>query len=168
MKNVLIFATDEEKIGQKRRKKINHFNQFFDPSGGNPSSGGNSFFSSFGGDAGSSSWSFGMGGGGATGGGHGNVHSMGGNVNNYGNQQQQHYHSMMGPSRSFGDMHSHQLPPVSNMFGGPPQGGFMQPPHYPGSSSMNYGFRDRGGGSRPVKSEQHDSMGSQKCLLCIK
>ena len=161
-----MLTIDEEKIGQKRRKKINHFNQFFDPSGGNPSSGGNSFFGSFG-EAGSSSWSFGMGGGGATGGGHGNVHSMGGNVSNYGNQQQQQqYHPMMGPSRPFADMHSHPLPPVSNMFGGgPSQGSYMQP-HYPGGG--NYGFRDRGGGSRPVKSEHPDSMGSAKCLLCIK
>ena len=78
-----MLTIDEEKIGQKRRKKI-------DPSGGNPSSGGNSFFSSFGG-AGSSSWSFGMGRSGATSGGHGNVHSMGGNISNYGNQQQQYY-----------------------------------------------------------------------------
>ena len=153
-------TTDEEKIGQKRRKKINHFNQFFDTTGGNPSSGGGGFFGSFG-DGGSSSWSFGMGGGGATGSGHGNMHSLGGNVSNYGNhhQQQQQYHSMMGSSRQ----PYAPLPPVSSMFA-PSQGNY---PHYPGSSGL-YGIRDRGGGgSRPEVKSENDSMASLKCLLCI-
>lgn len=162
----LVLVIDEEKIGQKRRKKINHFNQFFDASGGAPSGGGSNFFGSFG-DGSSSSWSFGMGGGGATGGGHGNMHGMGGNVSNYGNHQQQQYHSMMGPSRpsSYG-MHSNPLPPVSSMFA-PSQANYFQ--HYHGGSQQQYGYIDRGSSSRPeVKSEHHDPMASGKCLLHIK
>lgn len=152
---------DEEKIGQKRRKKINHFNQFFDASGGNPSSGGGGFFSSFG-DGNSSSWSFGIGGGGATGGGHGNMHSYGGNASNYGNQRQQQYHPMMGTSRSSFGAHSHPLPPVSSMFGSS-QGNYMSSYTQP---INQWGIRDRSAKSEVVKSED-DSMGMGKCLLCI-
>jgi len=149
---------DEERIGQKRRKKINHFNQFFDASGGNPSSGGGGFFGSFG-DGSSSSWSFGIGGGGATGSGHGNMHSYGGSADNYGNQQQ--YHSM-GTSHSSLGAHSHPLPPVSSMFGGPPQRNY-----HPMYSPMNqFGIRDRSAKPEVVKSE-NDSMGMGKCLLYI-
>ena len=162
--STVILIIDEEKIGQKRRKKINHFNQFFDASGGNPSSGGSGFFGSFG-DGSSSSWSFGMGGGGATGGGgHGNMHSMGGNVSNYGNHQQQQYHSMMGPSRSYGAP-SNPLPPVSSMFAPSQDGNFYS--HYP---NQQYGFRDRGSSSRsrPEVKSEHDPTVSGKCMLCSK
>lgn len=158
-------TTDEEKIGQKRRKKINHFNQFLDAQGG-PSSGGGGFFGSFG-DGGSSSWSFGMGGAGATGSGHGNMHSLGGNVSSFGNHhhhhqpQQQQYHSMMGSSRQ----PYAPLPPVSSMFN-PSQGNY---PHYPAGNSgaWGYGIRDRGAGSRPEVKSENDSMASLKCLLGI-
>lgn len=104
-----------------------------------------------------------MGGGGATGGGHGNMHSLGGNVSNYGSHhQQQQYHSMMGPSRpSYG---SASLPPVSSMFGhGPSQGNSYMPPNYPGASDFYMGSR----GESKVKRES-DSMATGKCLLCIK
>ena len=158
-------TTDEEKIGQKRRKKINHFNQFLDAQGGNPSSGGGGFFGNFG-DGGSSSWSFGMGGAGATGSGHGNMHSLGGNVSSYGNRhhqpQQQQYHSMMGSSRQ----PYAPLPPVSSMFT-PAQGNY---PHYPPGNSETwnyYGITDRGASNRPEVKRENDSMASLKCLLCI-
>lgn len=170
---IILLFIDEEKIGQKRRKKINHFNQFFDASGGNPSSGGSGFFNSFG-DGSSSSWSFGVGGGGATGGGHGNMHSLGGNVGNYGNHQQQHqYHSMMGPSQSsslsFGGAHSNPLPPVASVFN-PPQGNYLQQPYSNSGSSMSpyyHGFADRGGSKRPEVKSENDSTAALKCMLCI-
>ena len=157
-------TTDEEKIGQKRRKKINHFNQFFDAQGGNPSSGGGGFFGSFG-DGGSSSWSFGMGGGGTTGSGHGNMHSLGGNVGSYGNHHQQQYHSMMGSSRQ----PYAPLPPVSSMFTSS-QGNYPHYPPAPGNGGWgSYGIRDRGGGSsKPEVKSENDSMATLKCLLCIK
>ena len=111
-----------------------------------------------------------MGGAGATGSGHGNMHSLGGNVSNYGNhhhhqpQQQQQYHSMMGSSRQ---SYAPPLPPVSSMFM-PSQENY---PHYPPSNSgpwnYNYGIKDRGAGSRPEVKSENDSMASLKCLLGI-
>ena len=68
---------------------------------------------------------------------------------------------MMGSSRQSygGGVHSNPLPPVSSMF--PSPGNY----HY---SSPNYGFRDRGGGSKPEVKSENDPTGSQKCWLCIK
>jgi len=153
-----LFVIDEEKIGQKRRKKINHFNQFFDGSGGNPpgGGGGGGFFGSFG-DSSSGGWSFGMGGAGGAGGGHGNMHGFGGGASgsgsgSYGNQHQQQRYPMGGHPFA-----AEPLPPVNSLF--EPQQGNYYPPSYPPMGGL--GFRDRGAGGRSeVKKENDPTTGA--------